>query len=164
MREADKKLAAVGGCARFRMEDGCIIGPREEVFRILADFAKGIEESKGCQLVARKCKMYSLDKRAWKDCKERNVIPQELTHKEEGIYVTENRDFLRGIIVFNVPIGEPEYVEAVLRDKAVEVVKVTRTYMEDREDEYPQELWTILQYSLQHRITYWLRTYTPEET
>ena len=50
--------------------------------------------------------------------------------------------------MFNVPIGEPEYVEAILRDKAVEVAKVNRAYVEDLEDEYPQELWTLLQYSL----------------
>ena len=36
--------------------------------------------------------------------------------------------------------------------------------MEDLEKEYPQELWTMLQFSLHHRITYWLRTCTPEET
>jgi hypothetical protein len=53
--------------------------------------------------------------------------------------------------VFNVPIGEPEYVKAVLRDKAMEVKEVTRTYVENLEDEYPQELWKLLQYSLQQR-------------
>ncbi len=36
--------------------------------------------------------------------------------------------------------------------------------MQDLGDEYPQELWTMLQFSLQHRVTYWLRTCTPEET
>jgi hypothetical protein len=36
--------------------------------------------------------------------------------------------------------------------------------VEDLGDEYPQELWTMLQFSLQHRVTYWLRTCTPEET
>ncbi len=36
--------------------------------------------------------------------------------------------------------------------------------MHDMGDDYPQELRTMLQFSLQHRITYWLRTCTPKET
>jgi hypothetical protein len=55
------KLAAVGGCARFGMDDGHMIGPREVVFKILAEFTKGIETSTNCDLVARKKKMYKLD-------------------------------------------------------------------------------------------------------
>ena len=35
--------------------------------------------------------------------------------------------------------------------------------MEELEEDYPHELWTMMQFSLQHRITYWLRTCTPEE-
>ena len=36
--------------------------------------------------------------------------------------------------------------------------------MQDLGDDYPQELWAMLQFSLQYRVTYWLRTCTPEET
>jgi hypothetical protein len=36
--------------------------------------------------------------------------------------------------------------------------------MEDPGDEYPQDLWTMLPFSLQYRVTYWLRTCTPQET
>jgi hypothetical protein len=90
VREAVRKLARVGGCARLGMDDGYMIQPREEVFRILANFARGIEESTSCQVGARKCKMYSLDKGAWKECKERNLIPPKLTHMEKGIYVKES--------------------------------------------------------------------------
>ena len=42
--------------------------------------------------------------------------------------------------------------------------ETTETYVQDLGDEYPQELWTMLQFSLQHRVTYWLWTCTPEET
>jgi hypothetical protein len=74
---------------------------------------------------------------------------------EEGVHVKNNGDnLLKGITVFNVPIGEPTYVEAVLRNKATEVAEVARKYLEDLEDDYPQELWTLSQYSMQHRITY----------
>ena len=94
----------------------------------------------------------------------KNIISEELELMEEGVYVTENGDRLKVVTVFNVPIGEPEYVEAVLRKIALEVTEVARAYVEDLEDEYPQKVWTLLQYSLHHMITYWLRTCTSEET
>ena len=67
---------------------------------------------------------------------------------EEGIHVNEDGDKVRGITVFNVPIGEPEYAETVLKNMARGMVGVARKYIEDLEEEYPQELWTLLQYSL----------------
>ena len=71
---------------------------------------------------------------------------------------------MKGITVFNVPIREPEYVEAVLRNMAMEVTEVARAYVEDLEDEYSHEEWALLRYSLQHMITYRPRTCTQEET
>ncbi len=44
------KLVEHGGCARFGMDDGYMIGPREVVFEVLADFAKDIMEGCGCDL------------------------------------------------------------------------------------------------------------------
>ena len=78
--------------------------------------------------------------------------------------MNESGEILRGLLIFNVPVGEERYVAAILRDKARQVGKVTRQYVEDLEEEYPHELWTMLQFSLHHRVTYWLRTYTSEET
>jgi hypothetical protein len=71
---------------------------------------------------------------------------------------------LRGLTIFNVPVGEERYVVVKLREKATHVEDTTKFDVRDLGDEYPQELWTMLQFSLQHRITYWLRTCTPEET
>jgi Ser-tRNA(Ala) deacylase AlaX len=55
---------------------------------------------------------------AWSDCMARNIIPKELIHMKEGVYVTESGDRLKVITIFNMPIGEPEYVARVVRDKA----------------------------------------------
>ena len=52
----------------------------------------------------------------------------------------------------------------LLREKARKVESTTRRYMSDLEEKYPPELWTMMQFSLQHRVTYSLRTCTPEET
>ena len=68
--------------------------------------------------------------------------------------MNETGDVLRGLLIFNVPGGEIRYVAALLRDKAQQVRPVTRQYVEDLEEEYPQEQWTMLQFSLQHRIPY----------
>jgi hypothetical protein len=43
-----------------------------------------------------------------------------------------------------VSIGEPGYVDEVLRSKATEVAKVTVDYVYGLEEDYPQEFWTIL--------------------
>ena len=66
--------------------------------------------------------------------------------------------------IFNVPIGEDEYVANVLRNKAEKVGRLARKHTRDLEEGNPHELWTTLQFSLHHRNTYWLRTCTPEET
>ena len=58
MKEADRRLAEYGGCARFGMDDGYLIGPKEIIFEVLAEFAEGIERDHGCALNTRKCKMY----------------------------------------------------------------------------------------------------------
>jgi hypothetical protein len=59
VKEADIRLAEYGGCARFGMDDGYLIGPKEIIFEVLAKFAEGIERDHGCALNTRKCKMYS---------------------------------------------------------------------------------------------------------
>ncbi len=87
------------------MIDEYMVGPREIIFVVLEDFAKGIRERTGCELVARKCKMFSLDEDAREDYNKRGLITRELVHMEEGIYVNMNEDRLRGVTIFNVLIG-----------------------------------------------------------
>ena len=52
---------------------------------------------------------------------------------EEGIYINESKDMLRGFTIFNMPVGEHAYAEAILRRKAHEVARVTRKYASDLE-------------------------------
>jgi hypothetical protein len=164
VKKVDKRLEECGGCARFGMDDGYMVGPKEVVFEVLAEFAKALEEEHGCMLNTMKCKMYSINEGVCQQAKEEEWIPTELEYLEEGTMVDETRINMRGIQIFDVPVREEMYVAAVLREKARKVEKSTRRYVEDLEEEYPQELRTMLQFSLQHRVTYWLRTCTPEET
>jgi len=97
--------------------------------------------------------MYNIDEDICKEARREGHIPESLQHVEEGVFVNESREVLRGIMIFNVPVGERRYVDALLRQKAMEVGKVTRQYAEDLEEQYPHELWTMLQFSLQHMVT-----------
>jgi hypothetical protein len=83
---------------------------------------------------------------------------------QEGIYGNNDGDIVRGVQIFYVLMGEADYVAAVLRAKASQVIATTRNYAVDLSDDHLPELWIILQYSLQHMVTYSLRTYTPAET
>ena len=58
--EAYMKLAEYGGRARFGMDGGYLIGPKEVIFVVLAEFAEGIQRDHECALNTRECKMYSL--------------------------------------------------------------------------------------------------------
>jgi len=77
VREAEVQLVATRECARFGKDDEYTVGSRETVFEVLTNFAKDIKEDTRCELVARKCKMYSLDAGAWEDCNKRGLIPKE---------------------------------------------------------------------------------------
>jgi hypothetical protein len=84
-----------------------------------------------------KCKFYSPDASAWEDIQRRDIIPITLNHIYEGIFITNEGDNMRGLQVFNVPVGDAKYVAAVLRSKATQVTATTRKYVEDLEDKTP---------------------------
>ncbi len=44
VKEADMRLGEYGGCARFGMDDGFMIGPKEVVLKDLVEFATGLKE------------------------------------------------------------------------------------------------------------------------
>ena len=49
-KRADVRLVECGGCARFGMDDGYMIGLKEVVFEVLSEFAKAIEEKTRLQV------------------------------------------------------------------------------------------------------------------
>ena len=118
VKEANGRLEAFGGCARFGMDDGYMVGPPEVVFRVWADFAVGLKTDCGCQLDMSKCKMFSWDDGACRRARIEGHIPEELRQLQEGTCVNWAGDVLMGIYVFNVPIGTERYVHVKLREKA----------------------------------------------
>ena len=61
---------------------------------------------------------------------------------------------LRRLVVFNSPIGNENYIAHVLKEKAKQVQKATKQYVDDLAEDHPREFWTMLQYSLPNMITY----------
>ncbi len=110
--------------------------PPELVFRALAEFAARIKEGCGCELNVNKCKMFSNEEGACEATRRAGYIPEELLHLQEGVHVNESGDRLRGLTIFNVPVGEERYVEVKLRDKAMHVKKTIEAYVRDMGDEY----------------------------
>ncbi len=108
-----------GDCARFGIYDGYMIRPPELVFAVLAEFACGIKEECGCELNVGKCKMYNAEEGVCEAARKARHIPEELLHLQEGVHINECGDSLRGVAVFNVPVGEERYVEVKLMDKAM---------------------------------------------
>ena len=160
VQKADATLARHGGCARFGMDDGYFEGPAHVVFQAIATFAAEVEEDTGNRLNIAKCKGYS----PGQDWEALKWIPGYPTGLKEGSLTCPDGGVCKGIKVFNVPLGEPKFVEAVLAEKAMQVDELSAMYVESLADEYPQELWSMIYYSLQHKITYWLRNMTPDET
>jgi hypothetical protein len=113
---------------------------------------------------AKKCKFYSPDPTASQDIRIRDIIHENLKHIQEGIFINNTGDILRRVKVFNVSVGDTDYIASVLQTKASQVTTTTRKYVENLAHDHPQELWTMLQYSLQHRVAYWLKICTPAET
>ena len=98
------QLVELGGCARFRMDDGYMIGPPEMVYKVLAEFAARIKEECGCELNISKCKMFNNEEGACEAARRAGYIPEELLHLQEGVHINESRDRLRGVTIFNVPM------------------------------------------------------------
>jgi hypothetical protein len=115
VKEADRRLVQVGRCARFGMDDGYMIVPPEVVFEVLAEFAARIKEDCGYELNVHKCLMYNNEKGACEAAGSAGYIPEELMHLQEGVHVNESGDGLRGLTIFNVPVGEERYVQRKLR-------------------------------------------------
>jgi len=83
-----------------------MMGPKEIVFQVLEEFAEGIKEDHGCELNTRKCKMYSMEDDRCDEARREGHIPVSMQHIEEGTCVNESGDRLKGIKIFNVPVGE----------------------------------------------------------
>ena len=61
VRNVDKELAEVGGCARFGWDDGYLLGPSDTVFSSLEKFSSEVEYHCGLQLQRSKNEVFCND-------------------------------------------------------------------------------------------------------
>jgi hypothetical protein len=73
-----------------------MVGPREIISDVLAEFATGVRRDTGCDLDPEKCKFYSPNQHAWEDIQQRHRILEASRHIYEGIYINNIGDKLRG--------------------------------------------------------------------
>ena len=78
--DISQKIGRMGGYARFGMDDGYLVGPKEVIFDVLAEFAEGIRRDPGCALNTIKCKMYSQKEGACAAARREGKIPEEVKH------------------------------------------------------------------------------------
>ena len=58
--------------------------------------------------------MYNFKEGECQEAKTGGFIPEDLNHLQEGRLRTDDGHEYRGVTIFNVPIGEDEYVAHVL--------------------------------------------------
>ena len=78
IKKADRRLVEYGGCARFGMDDGYMMGPMEVVFQVLEEFATGIKEDHECESNTRKCKMRIMEAKRCMEARRDGHIPQSM--------------------------------------------------------------------------------------
>ncbi len=76
------------------------------------------------------------------------MLPEEMSDVEEGTYLAATGDLNRGVHVFNALIGKPKFIAEVLNNKAHGVCRAIKDYTSNLQDEQPQEMRTMLQYSV----------------
>ncbi len=69
--------------------------------------------------------MYNKEEGVCEAARRTGLIPEEPMHLREGAHVHESGELLRGLTIFNVPVGEDKFVEVKLREKAHQVERTT---------------------------------------
>ena len=67
-----------------------------------------------------------------------------------------------GVMIGGVPVGEPAYVQEVMRRKADEIVSYIVHTVSSLRD-HPHSAWAALQYCCASRLDHWLRHLRPED-
>ena len=149
VRRLDEECAVGGGAARAGADDVFSCGPPEVVLPAVQRFAEEIKERCGLTLQWRKSRVF---------CWQGEVPPYAspgLTLAGEQVGET----FLRGMMVYGVPVGTPEYVTFKLKEVAARIVKDADKTREVLKGD-GQALWSVLRLSIAQKFGY-LQQLTP---
>ena len=126
------------------------VGPPEIVLPAIRRFAAEVKERCFLRLQWSKSKVYS---RA-------GGLPDGTPHDLSLAGEQVGDQFLRGTMVYGVPVGSPEYITFKLREKAEEIIRDANKTREVLATD-PQALWTALRLSVQQRFQYLMQLTPP---
>ena len=151
----DAEVGAHGGCAKFDMDDGYVVGPPSVAFAAVQRFSEAIS-ALGLYIRTDKCFCFS-PAGGLEECDHR---PSAFPLGRASFGDIEGY----GIIVSGIPVGDEAYVQAKLGAKADEAVSKIETVTTKLRDVHLQSLFTALYYGLSPLFDFWLQHCYPEDT
>ena len=141
----DAELAPFGGAARAITDDAYAIGPPEAVFPALERFATALRTATGLEVQQAKyacwSPTYDLERCPWRQRVGAGVGCETVDDRTSARY----GERVMGVMIGGVPVGEPAYVQEVMRRKADEIVSYIDHTVSSLRD-HPHSAWAALQY------------------
>jgi len=159
LKALDRELSCFGGMARAQMDDVVAAGPREAVFTAVARFLTRLEAATNLvgQLTKFQCFSPSLGAALYNDpWRRRTGVPVGARLRPDG-----QPNF--GLVVAEVPIGDPLFVNAVFEEKADVVVSFVRDTVKELRSVSPFDAWSVLHTACQQKLDYHLRLALPDD-
>ena len=138
--------------ARFGIDDGYAVGPRDGVLGAVQAFAEEVREQCLLQLEWTKTEIFSWDGVLPAGC------PAGITLAGEEV----NGLFQPGFLCYGVPVGTPQYTTSQLWKRARTIVKDARRTVDVLGGE-KQALWAALKWSISQRFDYWCQLSYPTD-
>ena len=156
VKDLDATLAAHGGAARFDMDDGYAVGPRDVVFQAVTEFAAQVEEL-GLRLQWAKSECFSFAG-GLESCPERPAdMPLGAIRGENGAVIG------LGLKIGGVPVGDACYVAAFLQHRSLVAVSRIDKVQAKLRNTRLSALWTTLHYALLPLFQDWTQHCYPED-
>ena len=152
VRRLDGAVKAAGGLARFGMDDGYVVGPKEIVFREVQQFALEVREQCSLELEWSKTEVFSWD----------GVLPEGCP---EGVTLAGEEvagRFLPGFLLYGIPVGTPEYATTNLWKRAFKITADAKKTLQVLKGEN-QALWAALKWSISQRFDYFCQLSYPSD-
>ena len=152
VRRMDARCREAGGMAKFGMDDGYAVGPKDVVFDAVRKFAEEVREQCLLQLEWSKTEVFSWDGVLPEGCPPGITLAGE---EVEGV-------FQPGFLCYGVPVGSPEYATSQLMSRANKIAQDARRTVEVLGGER-QSLWAALKWSISQRFDYWCQLSYPSD-
>ena len=152
LRRLDDRCKAAGGMARFGMDDGYAVGPKDIVMDAVQAFAEEVRRQCLLQLEWTKTEIFSWDEVLPAGC------PAGITLAGEDV----DGVFQPGFLCYGVPVGTPQYATSQLWRRARTIVRDARRTVDVLGGE-KQALWAALKWSISQRFDYWCQLSYPTD-